>query len=622
MNLPSRNRSTGQVTALFRRLCTEETSPEAVGPDGSPFDPDGDKSSLANFADAFAGMVAGMEQRFVPLGGDLSAIVRHLQMLAATADDGFGTIRREISSGSLGDLDVQADTALTALKRRLGSIAERMAPLGEVADELHRLRSLGREVHHIGAFLQVCGSAFAIESARREESRAAFSSFVQELRGLAAQIRLLAERMDNDSGQTLAQLTAAQRRIAKDVAELQSLAKSIHGAFATAASEIRDFLGRLREVLDRVEGHRAAIGAQTGAVIYYLQFGDLVRQKCEHVLTAAREAEAPGDDSPQETQSITVRTSAAQLELIQREVDEAADRLSEGYAGLRRELAQLADCGKALSAGADAGDDDSWARVKARLIDIEGIQQKEGQLNLAAIRTAGEAGAAAAALQAGLGGVGEVSSHLHLLAVNAIIQTIHLGAHGRTLEELAQHVDSLHRTCDTLVPQILNLLEGVARRVARFDTEPGEPGLLCLEGFRQLESAQTSSHQVMQRVLGLASAGENMLDAAVHRLATLRELSAEIGSHRAALVAIASRLPSYTAASSAAADAVDSRMLTRYTMQSERDAHQRARGIELPPSETADIEFFSGPTADVPEDPALATATAGDGDLGDNVELF
>lgn len=573
-------------------------------------------TALDDFVIDFARMVSGMEERFVPLGEDLGNIVRHLQSLAQAAGDGFASVRQEISSGALGALDVKAHASLDALRRQLGGVARRMQPLADVAEDLRRLRSLSADVRRIGAFLQACGSSFAVESARREDSRAAFSAFVQELRGLANQIGSLAERMDNDSCATLVQLTTARRRIGENVGELERLAHTMQGAFATASGEIQQFMATTRDVLDRVERHRAAIARQTGGVIEYLQFGDLVRQKCEHVLDAAREAQGASG----ETFSIIVRTSAAQLELIQSEVDEARDHLTDGYAGLQRELAQLADCGQALSGGSEGVANDSWARLKARLRDLDEVQKKEATLNLDAVKTAGDAGASAAALQAGLGGVREMSSHLHLLALNAIIQTVHLGVHGRTLEELAQHVDSLHRTCETVVPEVINLLEGIACRVANFTGDGADGNDFNLDGLCQLEGVQQSGQEVMRNVLGLAGTGEAMLRAAVHRLETLHQLSEEISAHRSALMSIASSLPAPSA--SAGTSDFDARMNERYTMRSERDAHLRARGLKPSATAAALIEFFSAAREKSPSTPLLATATASEGDLGDSVEFF
>lgn len=605
--------------SLIRRF--QPAAPRSETPAGGEPTPGNHEEvqALGEFVTQFTRMVGAMEERFVPLGEDMGNIVRHLQSLAQAAGDGFGALREEISTGSLGELDVRANATIALLKQQLGSMTLRMQPLTELDDDLHRLNSLGNDVQRIGAFLHACGSSFAVESARAEESRAAFATFVKELRELAVQIGGLAERMDQDSRSTLLQLKTARRRIADNIAELGRLSSAMGGAFAIASGEIQRLTDGMCSVLDRVERHRLAIATQTGSVIYYLQFGDLVRQKCEHVLAAARDAASPSATGPQ---ALIIRTSAAQLALIQREVDEARERLGLGYAGLARELSELAECGRNFSATGPAGTGDAWGRLKSRLEDLGHIQQREAQLNQDAVQTAGDAGSAAAALHAGLGGVREMSSHLHLLALNAIIQTVHLGDQGRTLEELAQHVDGLHRTCDTIVPEVLGLLETIAHRVATFTDRGSEDAAFDLGGLQQIERAQDCGRSVMQEILTLATSGEEMIQTAVRRLVTLDALSAEIDTHHATLSRIAACLPEASAEDSETARSLDARMLDRYTMQSERDAHQRAHGREAagPPVET--VEFFSLPGDGSTAEPALATAAGGDADLGDNIELF
>lgn len=612
--------------SLFQCLLTPNPASAAPPSDVCPEADVRDTAALEDFVGNFDRLVSGMEERFVPLGDDLGKIVRHLQSLAKAAGDGFGAIREEISSGSLGELDVRAQSALNSLREQLSTMSDRLRPLADVSDDLGRLRLLGSDVHRIGASLIVCGSSFAVESARTEASRIAFAAFVEDLRDLAKRIAVLSDRMDQDSHATLAQLNAARLRIRDNLDELERLAHTMRGAFATASGEIQQLLGGMRSVLERVERHRLAIARQTGGVIYYLQFGDLVRQKCEHVLTAAREARESVGDAADANYPILVRTSVAQLELIQKEVDEARSRLADGYAGLNDELAQLAGCGRALNDSGHGAKDDAWARLKGNLRDLEAIQQKEARLNLDAVQTANEAGAASAALQAGLGSVREMSSHLHLLALNAIIQTVHLGEGGRALEELAQHVDSLHRTCDQLVPQVVEVLETIVRRVDDFAGRAPETAALDLDGLRQLERAQERSKSVMQQVLGLAAEGEEMLRAAVGRLTTLDLLSTEISLHRAALQRIAEQLPAVDC--NAAPSEADARMLERYTMQTERDAHQRARGIAVAAAVPVAAAVASDPfelcRPQIDEEPATAMASAptGDADLGDNIELF
>lgn len=582
--------------------------------------------ALARFVGNFAGVVAGMEERFVPLGEDLGDLVRHLHTLARSAGEGFGAIRQQMSHGPLGELDVRAGAAIVALKQQLGSVAHRMQPLAEVSDDLRRLRSLGNELHHIGTFLQACGSGFAVESARRDDSHAAFSAFVDELRGLATQIEVLATRMQEDSHTTLTQLGAARQRIEGNVAELARLAQAMQGAFSTASAEIGQLLADIRTVLDRVEEHRLAIAEQTGGVIYYLQFGDLVRQQCEHILVAAREA-LRAQEANSETLPIIVRTAAAQLELIQHEVDETRGKLADGYAGLEGRLRLLAACGAALSSPGHGGQEvagDAWSRLKTRLQDLEQIQLQEDSMNADAVQTAEAAGTATASLHSGLGSVRGMSKHLHLLALNAIIQTARLGDHGRTLNALAQQVNELHRECEVLVPKVLGILAAIARRVATFSDQDGTGASLDLDDLEQLDLAQKSSQRVMAEVLRLAATGEGLLRRAVARLDTLDILSREIREHRAVLLSIASRLPDppATASASASACAFDARMLECYTIQSERDAHLRSRGLPLRTKPVTPSPRSTGAVICAVAEPAGATATAGDDDCGDNFELF
>jgi hypothetical protein len=575
-------------------------------------------ADLESFAAGFEDLVGGLEERFLPLGQDLGEVFSHLQRLVAVAEEGFASLRGEIADGALGELDVVGLRSIESVQTQLSEVSRRMQPLEEVSADLTRLRSQGNEFKRIGAFLRACGSNFAIESARREENQRSFAGFVVELRELAARIGDLSERMDEASRSTLKQLNDARVRIHENLGKVDSLAGAMHGAFSTASGEIRQILSQMRGAMDRVDKHRKTIGKQAGNVVYYLQFGDLIRQQCEHVVAAVRDACAAAiseDEDERMSLPLIVRTAVSQMELIQHGVNEARERLLAGYGALEQQLTQLAECGSDLGCGsASSGGNQVWTRLKNQLGQLDEIQQQERNLSADARATAGEAGAAVSSLHAGLSGVREVSNSLHFLALNAIVQTARLGDHGRTLEELAKHVNGLHRDCEFVVPKVIGLLDSIDVRVSLLTEGENIQERLDLNGVQQMERVQAGSRDVMASLLELTASGNEKLARARAGLEMLTELSSEIAEHRTLLKAIQDRLP--MPRRTAATAEIEARLQKRYTMKSERDAHQRAQQ-QSSGAAVDDFEMFSSA-----DDPAGELAAAGGDDLGDNIELF
>jgi len=589
-----------------------------AAPDESSTAPDGDASeaaALESFASLFAELVSGLEPRFLPLGENLCQVLDHLHRLGRAALEGFATLRVEIASGALGDLDGLGLRSVKAVQAQLGDLSQRLQPMKEVSTDLGQLRSLGKKLDQIGSYLRACGSNFVIESARHEESRQAFSGLVLDLRDVGTLVETLAEQIDAASCSTLKQLDLARVRIRENLEKALGMAGLMHGAFSKASGEISRFLAHIRDAVDSVERQRNSIGQQTASIMYYLQFGDLVRQQCEHVVAAARDASqaaSAADDAERLAVPLIVRTAAAQMDLIQNQVDEAKKRLGDSYRALVGELEQLADSGRDLGCGEASSNAEvsPWKRLKNQLLDLDSIQQQEQRLSEDARKVAGEAGDAVAALHTGMSGVQHMNGKLHFLALNAIVQTAHLGEQGRVLGELAKQVSGVRRECDGIVPMVLQLLDSIGEKVSKLTVVCGSDQL-DLGGLQQMERAQSSSRAAMQALLALAASSSEKLTGALAGLDILTALGSELAKHRGNLEAILDRLPA--SASNAASAAIEARLMERYTMKSERDAHQRAAQGQAAPGHGSDAPF--APDEVLSGVPALASTGADDFEL-------
>jgi hypothetical protein len=582
------------------------------------------EAHLAEFTESLARLVAGMESHFLPLGADLDGVVRDVERLTRVAEDGLLGMRQALAQGTFSDTPARANEAVHVLTAQLNELTARMAPLQRVADDLRQLRALGSEVDRIAVILKACRCGFAVETARTVENQRAFAAFVNDLAQLSEMLDGLALKIDQRSRVALDQLTRGLDGVKRDLKGLERLAATTQRVFTAAASEIERLTGAARRAVEQIEEHRKSIGDQTREIVYYLQFGDLIRQKCEHVLSAMHDARTEiallnqGDASAAATLRLIVQTEAAQLGLIHIEVAEAQSRLSAGYQALSGELESLARCGRELQndGGLDANQDSTWTRLKLCFVDLQRIQIQAQQLGSHANQSAANAGEAAAALHRELSGVRQVSGRLHVLALNALVLTARLTHRERTLEALGKQVDSLHEACDAVVQQVDTVLQRISSQVGEFTCQGLEPPQVESEGINEIERVQQTVRELLQDILLLAAQGQTKLEPAIARLSQLDQLALEIEAHRSSLKDLLEVLPQANGA--APAGDADDRMTARYTMETERSAHQQV----LAQIERESASAHSGLEGRRALTPAADQAAQQDHGLGDNVDLF
>lgn len=575
-------------------------------------------AELESFSASLSRLVAGLEDRFVPLGRQLRDLVADLGHLGSVCESTLDGMRSDLEDGDLGKLHTVAARNVDVLRAHVDAGTNKIEPLRNISDDVRELARLSREVDRMATFLWVCRCSFAVESSRTAESERVFASFVADMHSLVDNLRSIARAASGDSTALLARLNDACGTVQRDVVELQRLTVKTGKEFDQAAAEVGELLDRTRALVGEVERHRNGIVRHTGEVVYYLQFGDLVRQKCEHVLGAledARRLRASGADDPASRGSLgaLLRTESVQLDLIQREIAEAQRQLDRAYAALGRELDDLVRCSRSLEQGdgLSGTQRSAWSRLGRRLKELERIQRRAVALGDEAGHSVESAARAAAALYDQFVGMRQVGRRLHLLALNSLVLTARQGEQGSTVAALGRQLHAVHEGCDAMVAQLLAVLERMQGRVRDATAEPIELSGLASADVEELERVAERGKSSVQQILLLGRSAEQKLGHARSELECLSILSNEIRERRRGLDAL---LPSLPVVVGARGD-LEARLAARYTMESEREAHRHA--AEGGVSGT----HLRVPSAvEAKASPNLAIA-AGD-DFGDNVELF
>ena len=378
--------------------------------------------------------------------------------------------------------------------------------------------------------------------------------------------------------------------------------------------------------------------------VFYLQFGDIIRQKTEHIAETLREI--AGQLDPVAAADRVLAIQIGQLGLVRTEVESAQRKLSESFQALAEETTRMRGTLGRWHANqiASPKESDSLSAFKSDLLRMEILHRQGHELRLEARRSTRSAIEATHQLAGHVGSVKTLNSDMHLQALNAIVKTAALGEQGATLSVLSMHVDSLYCDSQSVVADIVSILESVLGQTGApsgsqilSDTTIRSGRLHA--GMTDIESACNECRTTFTSANPLIEQQQEALDAARSLLEFLAEQGSAIQQQIDELTTFRTMLAPWITGQDSSASPIGV-LNGRYTMQSERDIHENAmKEAGANPVAPEHQEFFKAtpvgsgvPALLQPEAKnenaerqitlVASTAPAPGTDMGNNVELF
>jgi len=513
-----------------------------------------------------------------------------------------------------------------------------------------------RSIEKLGLAIRTSVFSFAVESARTEECLESFGSFADDLRALGDRISDIAESIDQQANGTRLALAQELEILDGGHGQLCRLAQQLDTTASTTATAAQQMLDQVLQELQQAEAHMRTITHQASEAVFYLQFGDIIRQKSEHISAALHEIGAKLRPTPQTNEASTragdadrvLAVQVGQLELIQTEVTAAQHNLAASFQN-------LASAGEQLHAALNHWEvpsaskhteADSLAAFKADVLRMEELHHQGLQLRQGTQRSKQNAVNASNCLAGHVVKVKTLNADIHLHALNAIVRTSALGPQGATLSVLSTYVDSLYRESRDVAADLVTMFESVLQQTRAQNTEatmtaPAIQDLQLHAGINRIESACNNCRTALASANTLVTQQHESLRNSQALLSFLGEHAAAIAGQIEELkeirAGLAPRLGDETAVLP-----VPTELRDRYTMQSERDIHDSL--VKLT-AVTATATTLSGDNLELfaPAPPAttspgappepqtiiaghsttivLATSAAVP-ELGDNIELF
>jgi methyl-accepting chemotaxis protein len=634
------------TVAAMRRdigLLLARVAPEANRSASAELVQPGAASLLVALAGSLSDLTRQTDPDFVHLATDLKSLHACASDLGRGIGDHAGTVRDALQGSQLNGEDGLAARSVEGLQAGMATAARNLASLTDVATALGRLHSQGGQIERIAMILKASGCTFAVESARSEHCQQAFGSFVEELRNLAGKVSTLGDAIGGQSLSAQIRLEQLTGEITGDLAQLRLLTHRSEATVRQTTEQMQQLLDSSCDALQRAETHIARISRHADDVVYHLQFGDIVRQRLEHIVASLEDAAGAVTTStpngPAKAAKI-LDIQLGQLEAMRGDVEATHRQLLEAFNALASESGRLADSirhlgGKDSSSHADG---DLFEDLKSELLRLEELQRQGYRLCEQANETSRQAIESAATLSRHLDQIQEINREMHLQALNAIIKTALLGDEGRTLGVLSTHVHTVFQESSGLVEETTGVLEQVRSHADRTGgtvaaRSSGDPSDIQ-GGMAGIARAHGEFHQITAKALALVERQNDKLREIEERLGFLVALATRLSGFSGEVQRVRSSLPA--AEECVVEDDALMSLVRRYTMESERTVHRaitRDASAPLPdtfdrnlPQEDDNLYLFDAPTA---PDKAAVEAAAGKknpsekpSEFGDNIDLF
>lgn len=534
----------------------------------------------------------------------------------------------------LGGDDGLAARSLLGLRGGMDDAARNLAALVEVAEALGKLHSQGSNISRVAMILKSSGCSFAVESARSTQCQQSFGAFVEELRGLAEKISTIGDGIGSQSRETQQSLENLTCVIQGNLEQLRKLTAQSETAVRHSTEQMQGLLDSSHRALQEADQRTRQIARRAGDAVFHIQFGDIVRQRLEHVVAALEDASAADMDPGKAALILDIQH--AQLEAMRTEIEETRTQLVGAFVGLADESSQLAEGVRGLAGSETSGGGRTlFDGLKAELQRLEDLQRQGRKLCVQANDTSKRAIESAASLSRHLDEVQDINREMHLQALNAIIKTALLGEEGRTLEVLSTHVHAVFQESSGIVQETIRILEQVRSSAHSTDTGSGSTAENhdLQGGLEQIVKVHGEFQGISTSALALVEKQNSRLKDVTERLEFLVGLSGRLGEFNAGMRALRATLPEASPVVPAEAEAELAPLSRRYTMESERAVHRRILGLTepkpavravQPAAQTDDnLDFFDFSAAPSGDTPATASGQpAKDPAMADNMEFF
>lgn len=551
-----------------------------------------------------AAVVAETEPEFLNLTRDLKNLHECATELGRSTDQHIASLQNTISQTRLSGSDGLAGVLLDGIRSAVTETEAELNSLRKICAALTSLVHLGGQIELTGVLLNTARYSFRVESARTEATRQSFGAFTEELEPLANQVGAVGEAISGQARNARSELGLLVQKIGNDSDQLRTVTADMGRILEQTCRKGQELLSSSSAAVEESTEQARNRERYAEEAVYHVQFGDITRQKVEHIAAALSElAEhftSPGSitDATWTEMDRVLAIQCSQIERIESEICSVEQGLESSFAGLAKETEAVA------RTFAELGGAEVLEELKGRLSQLERLEihghamREQSRASWKrAVDTSREASRQMDQLR-------EINFRMHLQSLNAIIKTEWLGEEGLMLGVLSSHIHRVFSDSNALVAETGRVLQSLSNQTDN-SLEAAGPGVnlaqRLTEGLLSISRVQDEFKRTVEAARDMAERQASQLERARGSLGILRTLGVRLRSLAGAIRDLRSGIaPRLDVASGPLNHPLV--FARRYTMESEREVH-RLHSME-PESE---------------REPAAVTPG---NELGDNIEFF
>lgn len=548
------------------------------------------------------------ENNFTRLGSGLFSFHKNISDLLCLINEAAEQIGKEDGNGGINSAGEIADKALKDLDVYRNLVLEKSADMAAISGNLNKLFRLCDSFENAAGFFRSVGLNIKIESRRSEAANEMFGFISEEMRPLSEKIiEIISAIREDTENARKAQQTAA-KSIESGLAEFGEMAEDASSTVKKAVNDIENLMVLSRNIMEKATSNSGKISRQTGEIVMQMQFHDSMRQRIEHMSSSLNEAESrvreaisakTGSETKNErigTAYAIINLQHAQLAAMSEEVEEVFHKCGNAFAEIKSNIDNLINN---LRTEEDAGskERDPFQRLKQSFSELALLMKRSRAITDILNEVTGKAGSTASRLSEYMKTVDRVNTDTHLIALNAIIKAAHLGAEGRTLEELAQILVGLSNQINEIVSEVNVIISDTNKQIEKLNSM----NLKDDESYAYLEKttrmlADTYDLFELKKSAARIKASElsSAISETVKNLDFIKILAKDFGKIKSGIENDLVALEPWTQNQvSYMAESADS-LAETYTMQQQREVHEKmlASKTEAIMADEAPVELW------------------------------
>jgi hypothetical protein len=386
----------------------------------------------------------------------------------------------------------------------------------------------------------------------------------------------------------------------------------------------------------RAETQSNRLYSLVGEIVVAIQFHDITRQQIEHIVQSLEEialildTDVNNESASPENQGkalvkiytlLTLQTE--QINQVIKEINSSCSKIKQSFIEIDHEVQRLVNdmvelCQNTESSGRNIN---PFQQLTSGLYQLDKIMTQAKEMEEMIDYNLKQSAETAQSMAGQLAQMKDISTDLHIKAINALIMSKRLGANGKTLSVLAEDVTEVSLESNEFVVdvvEILNAIEGLATNFSSIAAQD-EAGIKNNpSGIKQLSGNDMISvvyaDYLAKSKLSIERSRDlkNKLNTLETDIDFLNKIESTLSNQKDEIYQMMEGISPFITEKSMADDELE-HLGNRYTMEIERGIHKKALGIEKSPHNEHGNSDSKKPDLPIKNEADY---------IADNVELF